>query len=42
MSDIHLQLFEATPDGVVVVDGAGRLALVNARAETMLATVPGR
>jgi PAS domain S-box-containing protein len=35
MSDIHQQLFEASPDAVVVVDDAGHLTLVNARAETM-------
>jgi PAS domain S-box-containing protein len=35
MIDIHRQLFEATPDGVVVVDETGKLVLVNARAEAM-------
>ena len=35
MSDLHRRLFEATADGVVVVDGAGRIVQVNPRAEAM-------
>src|SRR5512138_706497 len=35
VTDIHRQLFEATPDGVVVIDDTGTLVLVNARAEAM-------
>ena len=30
------ELFEATPSGLVVIDGAGLVAFVNRRAEAML------
>ncbi|HYJ96461.1 MAG TPA: PAS domain-containing protein, partial [Burkholderiaceae bacterium] len=35
MSDLYRRLFEATPDGVVVVDSEGRIVQVNPRAEAM-------
>ena len=41
MTELHRLLFEATPDGVVVVDTEGRILLVNARAEVMFGYRPG-
>ena len=35
MTDLYRRLFEATPDGVVVVDSEGRIVLVNARAGSL-------
>ena len=42
MSDIHRQLFEASPDGIVVVDARGRIIRVNSRAEAMFGYDEGR
>jgi len=35
LTDLYRRLFEATPDGVVVVDSEGRIVLVNARAGSL-------
>ena len=35
MTELHRRLFEATPDGVVVIDNDGRIVQVNPRAEAM-------
>ena len=42
LSAIHSQLFEASPDGIVVVDANGRIAQVNARAEAMFGYEAGQ
>lgn len=42
MSTIHSQLFEASPDGIVVIDSIGRIMQVNSRAEAMFGYAPGQ
>ena len=36
MQILYEELFEATPSGLVVIDGSGLVAFVNRRAEAML------
>ena len=42
MRELHRRLFEATPDGVVVVDTEGRVVQVNPRAEAMFGYATGQ
>ncbi|MFO1220830.1 MAG: ATP-binding protein [Burkholderiaceae bacterium] len=42
MTDLHRQLVEMSPDGIVVVDARGRIIHVNARAERLFGYAEGR
>jgi len=42
VNDIHRQLVDSSPDGIVVVDSRGRIIQVNARAEAMFGYGEGR
>ncbi len=42
MTDLHRQLIDSSPDGIVVVDSRGRIIQVNARAEAIFGYDEGR